>query len=583
MKRFKIRETGETITLGDNNFKASGGEGDIYFTSTKTLGDIVAKVCHPGAMIPEGKLLELKAIGHPNIITPDCVIMKGAEVVGYTMKRVPGAPKPLAAILTKQYREREAVTPKTMADLVMKLRVGFKHVHDKQCLIVDANEFNFMVSERHDDLHFIDTASYQTPSYPATAIMNSVRDWSVGKSGDRWQWTKESDWYSFAILSWYLFTGIHPYKARFPDVKVPLADMMVECMKRGRSVIEDVAMFPKGAVYYPFEDYIPGGKSGAFWQWFNAIFVRNERLAPPVDFQAVIAVVSKIKEITGTDKFDIREMFDAMSKVRAYYASRTHEVVVSSNRLYVDRLSYPLPAKKFRVGFSPINDIPVAIYIEDDEVKLLEIVGQKQIKFECTGKNVMSCGGKLFIQGQRDLFEVKLFEKKGHIYMAQPESVFSIMEEATEVFQGCVVMRMLGQYIVGVLPEGRTVKIKELDGYRITEAKYEKGVLMVVGMNRKTNNYDRLVFRFDDDHNAYDLRVIENITPIGINFTVLDNQRCICITEEEAVEITVARKDDTRMTTITDPDVVSDMRLCHNGDKTLVARGEKLYTISVKR
>ncbi|CAE7860290.1 nadE [Symbiodinium microadriaticum] len=578
MKKFTIEGTGKEVRLGDSNYKTSGGEGDIYIE-----GDTVYKVCFDGAMIPRQKFNELRMLDHPKIVKPEDIILKGKKEVGYTMRLVPGGAQPLASILTKQYREREGVTPDQMMKLVQQLRNGFQYVHDKGgFLIVDGNEFNFMVTSDHEKLYFIDVPSYQTPSFPATAIMNSVRDWSVGKDGrGEWEWSELSDWYSFGILSWYMFTGIHPFKGRIPSFKVPLDQMMVECMKNNRSVLDPDSMFPEGAVYFPFEDYIPGGKSGPYWQWFEAMFVRGERLPAPADFSAQLIVV-KVKEITGLDKFIMQELFKADKRIRGYYESKGREVVVSEDTCYVDGIPHPLPAERFRVGFSPVNNIAVAVYLDGNEVRLRDIAGQKDIRFDCRGKDIVSAKGRLFIRGNRDMLEVKLFEKKGEIYMAQPESVFSVMEQATEVYQGCVLMRTLGQYMVGVLPEGRTVKIKELDDYRITEMKYESNVLMAIGLNRKTNQYDRLVFRFDADHNSYDVRVIDSITPVGINFTVLDNDRCISITEEEKVEISIARKDDGRMTVIDDPEIVADMRLCHASDRVQFARGDKLFSISVK-
>ena len=578
MKEFTLESTGKKVKLGDSNYKTSGGEGDIYIE-----GDTVYKVCFAGAMIPRQKFNELRMLDHPKIVKPEDILLKGGKEVGYTMRLVPGGAQPLAGILTKQYREREGVGPDKMMSLVQQLRNGIQYVHDKGgFLIVDANEFNFMVTDDHEKLYFIDVPSYQTPSYPATAIMNSVRDWSVGKNAKgQWEWSELSDWYSFAVLSWYMFTGIHPFKGRIPAFKVPLDQMMVECMKNNRSVLDPDSMFPEGAVYFPFEDYIPGGKNGPYWNFYQAVFVRGERQVAPSDFQSAVIVV-KVKEIKGLDKFTMQELFKASKRIRAYYESKGREVVVTDDNCYVDGIPYPLPSERFRVGFSPANNIAVAIYLEGDEVRLRDIANQREIRFDCRGKDFVSAGGRLFIRGNRDMYEVKLFEKSGHIYMAQPESVFSVMEQATEVYQGCVLMRTLGQYILGVLPEGRTIKVKELDGYRITEMKYERGVLMVIGLNRKTNQYDRLVFRFDDDHNSYDVRIIEAITPVGLNFTVLDNDRCICITEEEKVEISIARKDDARYTIIDDPEIVADMRLCHAGNRVQFARGEKLFSIAVK-
>jgi serine/threonine protein kinase len=246
--KYKVRTTGATVELNDNNFKAKGGEGSIYI-----VGDTVYKVCDPGKMIADGKFKELAALDHMRIIRPDDVLLDSkSKPTGYTMKVVPGNPLPLAKILSKTYREREGVTPDMMAELVSQISEGIRYIHKKPgYLQVDGNELNYMVTNNHKDIYFIDVNSYQTPNFPADAIMPSIRDWNAGTN-----FTQLTDWYSFAIISFYMFTGIHPFKGMHPNF-TNLKTSMIERMQVGISVLDKNTQFPQAAVYFPFEAVIP--------------------------------------------------------------------------------------------------------------------------------------------------------------------------------------------------------------------------------------------------------------------------------------------------------------------------------------
>ena len=61
------------------------------------------------------------------------------------------------------------------------------------------------------------------------------------------------------------------------------------------------------------------------------------------------------------------------------------------------------------------------------------------------------------------------------------------------------------------------------------------------------------VFRFDPDFQGYDIRKIENITPSGLNFTVLDSGVCVSLTEDEKLEVFSVSKGSTSIKSVEDP------------------------------
>ena len=581
-RRFKGRKRKQEVSLGQNEFKAQGGEGSIYIISPW-----VYKICDPGKMIPEAKFNELLLLAHPRIIVPDDILdeVGGAIGVGYSMPEVPRNPKPLAEILSKTYRLMAGVTPEMMTKLVAQAAENLRHVHKHHgCFIVDLNEFNLMVTGDHAEIFNIDMNSAQTPTYQADAVMASIRDWSVGQDASgRWQWSQLSDWWSFAILSFYMFTAMHPFKGRhpnFPNVKT----FMVEQMKAGVSVFDPKSVFPQAAVFYPFEDVIPGGRDGAYMQWYKALFIDHKRLPAPTDFQATIAFVMKVQEIIGSNNFDMRHLQEYDSNVMATYFRSNKEVVVTEHSLYINNQSRPRPAGQMHIGFCPLGDIPVLATLDKNLLQLQNLELKTPIPIQLQANAITSCEGRLYVKGERDIFEIE-YTRMGQNLIATANSVAKIMPKATQFYSGVAIQDMFGTKMVSIFPKPKfhcQFKMEEIKDYRITDARYEGGVLMVVGVNRKTNQYDRLVFRFSKDMSGYDCRKEENIQPTGINFTVTDSGVCVAIDEEERVEVFVVAQKGTTVTKIKDPAIKGDMRLCHSGTQVRFSHGKKLYSFAMK-
>ncbi len=123
------------------------------------------------------------------------------------------------------------------------------------------------------------------------------------------------------------------------------------------------------------------------------------------------------------------------------------------------------------------------------------------------------------------------------------------------------------------------INIKELDKYKIVDAKYENNVLVVEG--HKGGQYDRFVIRLSGDYSNYNLRKIEDIPYTGLNFTVSDSGICVMINEQEKLEI-FHNKTSSQVKVIDDPVVKSNMNLYHEGARILFTKDNELYSIRMK-
>jgi len=137
--------------------------------------------------------------------------------------------------------------------------------------------------------------------------------------------------------------------------------------------------------------------------------------------------------------------------------------------------------------------------------------------------------------------------------------------------------------------EGKTpqIHLPELDSYRVVDARFDNGsttavtgVLMVLGEHN--GKYDRMVFRFNDTFQKYDVRFSKDVSPAGLNFTVLDTGVCIAMTEEEKLEVFSVRMGSAGMKVVEDPVLGGDMVLYKRNGKVIFPRGNVLHTMGLK-
>jgi hypothetical protein len=576
MPKYLIKGKGEE-TLNQNNWLAKGGEGSVYWK-----GDTAYKIYEdPSKMIPSGKMAELAVLTDPRIIRPDNVILdpKTQERVGYTMKYVQNT-TPLVQIFSRAYQQREQITPDMLLNLVRELYEIVAFVHSKDILIVDCNEMNFIVSKagakKYRQVFGIDVNSYQTKSYPAPAIMESIRD----RHCKNHQWSVGTDWFSWSVLATRLILGIHPYDGKHPKFdSVPMAERQDARMKANVSIFHADATVP--AVVPPFTA-IPDGLR----QYLVAVFEKGVREVPPKDFSAGKPVAAKVKQVHGSNLFVIDIIKEFGEEVVSVYTSEANRVVITKDKLSINNRDYGLPCPTSVVGFTPKMNRPVLAYVANGHLKLYSGIDQKEIPVSLATEGVMEYAGRLYAACGTGMFEVQFAEIGGGI-TASMRHVGNVLDVpgASQVFDGCLIQNLLGKWFVSVFPQAgrcQQVKLDELDPYsKVIEAKYENGVLVVVGV-KKSGKYDRVVYRFNGDLSKFDVRKVEDVTLTGLNFTVTDAGVCALLNEDEKLEV-FSNKIGGGVQIFDDPAVTSDMKLFHEGAKITFAQGRRLFSITMKK
>jgi hypothetical protein len=545
------------ITLGQREFKGQGGEGSVYVRQ----GMAYKVYTDPARMIPVPKIHELAALSDPAIIKPEEPLYDSAGVpVGYTMRAVEDG-IPLCQTFPRAFRDRHGLTPDRVIPLIERLREGVAHIHSRGVLLVDLNEMNFLVTPDLSSLWFIDVDSYQTPGYPPTALMDSVRD------RHNTAFSEGTDWFSFAVVSFQMFIGIHPYRGKHSTLKT-----MDERMEQNVSALDPSVSLP--AVCLPFS-VIPT----AYRDWYQAVLDKGMRVPPPDGpiSSITLSPVSAGPVLATTGRLEIRHLttFDGPILAAVGDAVLTNEGVYINNRRVYDSPS----GGAAHLAVTDSGTVVVA-WREGRELRLTDLKRRQTVPCVARADELMSQDGRLYLRQGGSLMEMTFVETPGRVF-AQPQPVGSVLEQATQLFPGVGLQNLLGACYASLLPARgvcHQAHLKELDGRRIVDARFDGGVLVVVAEEK--GRYDRFTFRFDDRCRTYDVTVTRDIATFGINLTTLPTGICLMLTEGpdgEIVEVFSAKPNNPARLTLTDTDLGGDGMLLRNGTQARFARGQELY------
>lgn len=560
MKVF-IKGKGE-VNLTQKDFIAAGGQGSVY-----GKGNVAYKIyADPKHMLPTTKIQELSVLTNKYIIKPEDILLdEKSRVVGYTMPLVKNT-YALCQLFPKAFRQRENLEHAQMFELIKKLQDIVKHCHDNKILIVDLNEMNFLSDDKFQNIFAIDTDSYQTPSFHATALMESIRDRHSPNV-----FNEGTDWFSFAITSFQMFIGIHPYKGKHISIKD-----MDERMIKNISVLNKNVSIPP--VCYDTKIIPPN-----YLKWYEAVLEQGKRLPPPFGTEFIQLVATKIKTIVGNNKFDIEELKDYVNDIYNFMTFAGIELVMTEKNVILNNKVFDRNGFKY-VGVSPKKNHVVFAKSELGKLKLFDVTAQKDIQTDIVAEAIMGYNGTLYAKIGGNIVEIKFIETGANI-VPTSAVVCQTMDNATTFFDGVIFQNMLGAQYATILPKpglSYQINIKELKSYtKIIDAKYDNKVLYIVAIDSKGKT-DQLIIRFDEKFEAYDIRKHENITFTGLNFVVLDAGVCVSINPQEQIEIFANAINSQSVKLVDDPIITSDMKLYKNGAKVAFANDSKLYSFKMK-
>jgi len=557
---------GKKITLNQQQFVAKGGEAMIF-----NAGNVAYKIYEDlNKMVPEAKLKELGTLTIPNIVSPkDLIYNKKQEIIGFTMAWLGDDMIALCKLFTTGFRNANNVTDNQTLELVENIKDTTAYVHGNNFLIVDGNELNYMVDKDFVTPYFIDVNAWQTPSFPPTAIMPSIRDY---RSKD---FSTLTDWFSFAIVSFQLFTGVHPFKGNHPKFKKRDFEARIKACV---SVLNSEVRIPPNV-----RDF--GIIPAEYMDWYLKLFEKGERLPPPLKAGKLGHVKTRLILVHSTDNFDIKELQIFDTDIVFHNMIGGNQVVKTKETLYIDKAEYKV-SPDVEILFTPMEGIPIFAKIEDGYVKLHtpnKYYNLIPITLACTEKMIIN--NTLFLKNKEKLIELAINVMGQNITFA-PKTVWAVEPNSSQMFSNVIYQSVLGKAFIAIpLPtyaKSRFIikQIPELDNYRVIDGKFQNGICMFT--LHKDADYSRAILIFDPTYDRYKIDIKAGIDYTPINFVVLDNGVCISITNDDAVEIFMNKIDKPDIKRIEDPEVNSAMKLCNDGVQVRVFKGEKLFTIKMR-
>lgn len=561
-----------TVTIRPSDYLASGGEGELY-----RIGDIVVKLyADKEKMRRDGmvaKIALLRPLKHPSVVAPSGVAtLPSGEPVGFHMPHVSG--EPLSRLFTNDFRQREGWTDDMTQALVERMREAVLFAHEKGAVLVDANELNWLVRIKGDLApmpYVIDVDSWAIGKFGASVIMPSIRDWH------RPIFDQGSDWFAWAIVTFQLWSGIHPYKGKL-DGYGP-GDLEAR-MKANKSVFTSGVRLNRAVRDFRI---IPPPLAS----WYEATFESGLRECPPSVFARALAPgggkTVRYTVTTGAGTLVFEKLFDDPSR-RVVFSfpsgvvrlSDDSLIDLSTKRTLLTKAPLGCEVVKAEGGWlvaSVKNGTLTAEYIAPATLLPTELT------LPVAAQGLFRSGDRLFAVTERGITELtlRLFSKP----VLAVGSTWAVATNSTTFFDGVGVSDLLGAKFL-VLPFGESacalVRAPELDSVAVVNAK-GFGRFVAATVLSKAGDYRLFTFTFDREHNTYAFtqRLVDSPE---LNMTVLPKGVAASIEDDGVLLLTVPTEG--RVVEVSDKHIMTDMLLARVDDQVVLVKDGALSSVRMR-
>lgn len=562
------------LILRPSDYKATGGEGSVYQahgTSIKIYTD-AAKMQRDG-MIEKVKLL--KQLASRFIMAPQGIVkdLQGRPI-GLYMEFAEGEPMP--RIFTNAFRSREKFGDAEAVKLVGHMRDTVKFAHDHKAVMVDANEMNWIVAlsqANGPEPRAIDVDSWAIGRFGASVVMPSIRDW---RSKD---FTQLTDWFSWGIVTFQIFTGIHPYRGTLGGYKP--GDMV------GR-MMANASVFHKGVgLNTAVRDFscIPA----PLLEWYRAAFEKGERVIPPSPFDkgtVTTATPGRTLRVvtTASGALVFEKIFEQTGNVvvRIYPCGA---VLTDSGAVFDLKLKRQITALQSRNGelikvrdgwlvADKVKEKFVFSFVDD------RTLDSQSLPLALNGNQIMRYENRIFMVTDEELVELQLLQA-GRPILSIGRRTQILSPGSTKWFDGVGIQEAFGAIFM-VLPFGDsaclTVRVKELDGYVPISAKAGNRFATIIGID-KIGSYKKFELTFVADYSSYAMWTGGTDNP-DLNISILPKGVCATIIEDGELIIFVPRN--AVLNRVSDKTIATDMALSNWDDTVVYIQNGAVWTLKMK-
>lgn len=329
-----ITNTGNTISIKSEKEINRGGEGKIMLVENKP--DIVAKIFHKAKNIDFIKRQEyLKKLDKNIFVIPNELLYKKSLCVGYTMQYVDNDFYPISTIFSKSFCQKNNINNSFKKKIIEKLRFAVKNAHENNIIIGDLNQFNILINLK-GELKIIDTDSFETPKNTHSGILlDEIRDYLYNGTVN-----KNSDYFAFAVIVFYLLTFVHPFKGVHKQYK-SLRDRMIN----KTPIIEPDAELKIPNFYLPISD-------NALKEQFKKIFISGERFLVSINSSNITTIVAKntVKPTKiSTNDISVKHVLENIKIINVFFSDNLGYVETESLFIIFSSKNRGYLSKKYEV------------------------------------------------------------------------------------------------------------------------------------------------------------------------------------------------------------------------------------------
>lgn len=195
----------------------SGGEGAVYVQDDRAI-----KIYHRPTIQRQEKLQAFLARSFhtqlpPNALAPQRLHKdRAGRVNGFEMALLPPTTLPWKKLAQFNFCKQQGLTLEEELDLLLAVHRDLQDIHAAGLIVGDLNDHNIFVDlpAAQPSVYWIDVDSYQFERFPCPVALLPFLDprlYNVPDFSAKPVFSRESDWYAFAVLMYKTILKTHPY------------------------------------------------------------------------------------------------------------------------------------------------------------------------------------------------------------------------------------------------------------------------------------------------------------------------------------------------------------------------------------
>ena len=215
------------------NKLAEGGEATIYEYDAKR----VLKIFKPNVDLARKEekvkyFISIKGQFPKNVIGPEEVVTVNGKFVGYVMKKLVDS-EDLHMLTKSKYLTAARLSNKDVLQIITNLGMNLRKLHSTGVIVGDVSDYNFQMNGKCDYFIDVDSWGVQGKYLPDAYTELFTCPDSYATNGSI-KFSKENEYYNFAVLAFNMLTKIHPFGGTYlPDKNIST----LERMKRKISIV----------------------------------------------------------------------------------------------------------------------------------------------------------------------------------------------------------------------------------------------------------------------------------------------------------------------------------------------------------